>query len=153
MHYDNTLSLVRGLPGSGKSTFAKRHFPGVLHLENDMYHYHNGVYTFDESKVTDGINFLTDIVKKAMSAKIDVVISNTFCRARTIDWYKSFCPAYTKFVVYRMTGKFENVHDVPADVLSSMKDSFEPYPDELFVQVGNVLTNQQAGNDNLYIIY
>ena len=35
------LYLVRGLPGSGKSTFAKS--LGIFHIENDMYLMHNGV--------------------------------------------------------------------------------------------------------------
>jgi adenylate kinase family enzyme len=31
------LIIIRGLPGSGKSTFAKSYFNGYIHLEADMY--------------------------------------------------------------------------------------------------------------------
>jgi len=39
------LILVRGLPGSGKSTFAKTF--GCLHVEADMFYIVGGKYRFD----------------------------------------------------------------------------------------------------------
>ena len=38
--------LVRGVPGSGKSTFAAKVFSGAFHVENDMFHVKDGKYRF-----------------------------------------------------------------------------------------------------------
>lgn len=40
------LIVVRGLPGSGKTTFAKSF--GCFHVKNDCYHYHCGEYKLEE---------------------------------------------------------------------------------------------------------
>ena len=47
------LILVRGVPGSGKSTFAAKVFPGAFHVENDMFHVKDGEYRFDFNKQKD----------------------------------------------------------------------------------------------------
>ena len=49
------LILVRGIPGSGKTSFAYRQFPGVFHVENDMFLMHDGKYCWSK-----------DIVKQAL---------------------------------------------------------------------------------------
>ena len=38
------------------------------------------------------------------------------------------------FEVYRMTGNYGNVHNVPAATLKSMKDGFEDWPGEKTAQ-------------------
>lgn len=42
------LRIVRGLPGSGKSTFAKKF--GVAHFEADMYHIQDDEYKWIGSR-------------------------------------------------------------------------------------------------------
>jgi adenylylsulfate kinase-like enzyme len=46
----NELVLIRGLPGTGKSTRAKK-MRDHLHLEADMFLMVDGVYVYDQSKV------------------------------------------------------------------------------------------------------
>jgi predicted kinase len=46
------LILVRGCPGSGKSTFAK--LLGGKHIEADMFFMKDGEYQFDFTKLKDG---------------------------------------------------------------------------------------------------
>jgi predicted kinase len=44
-----TLTIVRGLPGSGKSTYAKS--LNVFHIEADMFCMKDGKYEFDAERV------------------------------------------------------------------------------------------------------
>ena len=41
-----------------------------------------------------------------------------------------------EFKVFRMTGNFKNVHDVPEKVFNSMKAGFQNYPGEVVVAAG-----------------
>lgn len=43
---DVMLTIIRGLPGSGKSTYARSHFPGILLVEADMFAMVLGAYRF-----------------------------------------------------------------------------------------------------------
>ena len=46
MNKMNKLILIRGLPGSGKSTFAK----DLQDLNTDLYHYESDAFLMDDSK-------------------------------------------------------------------------------------------------------
>ena len=52
---DKTLVLVRGLPGLGKSTFAKQLCVSLegVQIENDMQFMVSGEYVFDPTKLED----------------------------------------------------------------------------------------------------
>lgn len=74
------LTLIRGLPGSGKSTLAKT-LPAV-HFEADMYFIaDDGVYRYDKAKISDAHEWCRAEVKRALTNKQDVVVSNTFSSA------------------------------------------------------------------------
>lgn len=130
----SNLILVRGVPGSGKSSFSKTMFPGILNIENDMFHYRNGEYRFDYRNLRKAIKLCTETAEKWISCGCDVVVSNTFTRKSFVDVYKSIAEKNnSNFVVYRMMGEFQNVHNVPKDVLENMKSGFEEYPKEILV--------------------
>ena len=131
------LILVRGLPGSGKSTTAKllgAGGSGYAHFEADMYFMEDGVYKFDPAKIKDAHNWCQNSVAQAMLVNYTsghnsiIIVSNTF----TQDWemkpyydmakqwdYKVF-----SIIVENRHGG-ENVHGVPEDKLEMMKNRFE----------------------------
>ena len=130
---NNKLVIVRGCPGTGKSTFVKEAFPNILHLENDMFHYHNGSYLFNQRKQNSAIEWCIDMTMLSLKRGMDVVVSNTFTKKAFVDSYKKIADLFgSKFEVYRMMGNFENIHDVPKMVLENMKNNFEDYPEEKF---------------------
>ncbi len=83
---EKILYIVRGIPGSGKSTFAKS--LGGTHFETDMFFMKDGEYKFDISKIKEAHKWCQDSVYTAMllnhTALLNnvIVVSNTF----TQEW-------------------------------------------------------------------
>jgi predicted kinase len=125
----NTLVLLRGLPGSGKSTAAKL-FNKAPHFEADMYFMDaDGNYQFDVAKIKDAHNWCRHSVMDAMKADYPiVVVSNTFTQEWEMEAYYLLAEELGYMVVSmivenRHGGK--NVHGVPEDKLEIMKNRFE----------------------------
>lgn len=130
----SNLIVVRGIPGSGKSSFSNTMFPGTIHLENDMFHYRNGEYLFDYRNLRKAIKLCNDTAETWISCGCDVVVSNTFTKRSFVEAYRQIAEKHkANFVVYRMMGEFQNIHNVPKDVLENMKNGFEEYPKEILV--------------------
>jgi predicted kinase len=125
------LILLRGLPGSGKSTMAKILGNGAnqSHHEADMYFMQDGTYQFDGSKLKDAHAWCKDSVRKNMERNFNtIVVSNTFTQEWEMEAYYELAKehGYTVFslVVENRHGGV-NEHGVPADNLKRMKDRFE----------------------------
>jgi len=125
----NTLVLLRGLPGSGKSTAAKL-FNKAPHFEADMYFMDaDGNYQFDFAKIKDAHNWCRHSVMDAMKADYPiVVVSNTFTQEWEMEAYYLLAEELGYMVVSmivenRHGGK--NIHGVPEDKLEIMKNRFE----------------------------
>ena len=128
------LVLIRGIPGSGKSTFALVRFPGVFHIENDMYHVKNGKYSFDQRMQDNAVSWCMDMCRTAIVLGMDCVVSNTFTKKKYVEAYRRIAEEFgASFEVYRMRGEFGNLHAVPEDVFANMKKNFEDWPGEVMV--------------------
>lgn len=128
------LILVRGVPGSGKSTFAAKVFPGAFHVENDMFHVKDGEYRFDFNRQKDAVSWCMDMCDTALRNDMDVIVSNTFTKCKYVMAYVKLATEHGADVsVYRMTGSFKNSHSVPAAVFENMKKNFEDWPGETVV--------------------
>ena len=123
------LMLIRGLPGSGKSTVAKL-FDKALHFEADMYFLDSdGNYQFDASKIKNAHNWCRDSVMDAMKEGHPiVVVSNTFTQEWEMDAYYLLAEelgyrVISMIVENRHDGK--NIHGCPDDKIEQMKTRFE----------------------------
>jgi predicted kinase len=120
------LILVRGCPGSGKSTFAK--LLGGKHIEADMFFMKDGEYQFDFTKLKDAHRWCNTIVGSWMSdGEERVVVSNTFTQEWEMkdyyDWAKDF--DYKVFsVIVENTHNSDNIHNVPIEKINDMKKRF-----------------------------
>jgi predicted kinase len=129
------LYIVRGLPGSGKSTFAKSIAKPWQIFEADQFFMKNGIYTFDMTKLKDAHNDCKRRVHKALHPGLlssflynTVVVSNTFTQDWEMRFYQIIGKKYgykihTIIVENRHGGT--NQHGVPDEKLDIMRNRFQ----------------------------
>lgn len=118
------LVLIRGLPGSGKSTYAKK--IGCYHVEADMYHCVDGEYVFDGSRSRLAHNWCQKSAMFAMEQGMDVAVSNTFTQKWEIQPYLDMAAKTGhKVKIVRMIKEYGTVHGVPAETMHKMRERFE----------------------------
>jgi predicted kinase len=127
-----TLYIVRGMPGSGKSTFAKS--IGGIHIEADQFFMINGEYNFDITKIKLAHKYCqnqTEAWMKTDGVQVNndkIVVSNTFTQEWEMKPYFELAEKYGYIVftviVENRHGR-KNIHDVPEDKIQQMKDRFE----------------------------
>lgn len=131
----NRLVLIRGLPGSGKSTYAKNYFGGHIHLEADMYFIQpDGSYDWTADKLGKAHNWCLETAKIMLNNGYDVVVSNTFTTLKELNPYIEVASSSdTPFAVFRMTNEYTSIHNVPQIVIEKMRVRFEDYEKEVLV--------------------
>lgn len=122
------LILLRGLPGSGKSTFAKS--LNAAHFEADMFFIDKeGNYNFDATHLKYAHEWCQDLVWMAMAKSYPlIVVSNTFTQEWEMDAYFKMAEEFGYQVVCLIVENRHggvNEHGVPADKLEQMKNRFE----------------------------
>ncbi len=128
------LVLVRGLPGSGKSTVGKRwQAAGFVHLEADQFLLtQTGEYLWTPTRLRIAHERCQDETRVALAGRKDVIVSNSFVRKWEISPYMEMAKrSGTSLVVIKATGAFKSVHDVPEEVLARMAAIWEDFPNEL----------------------
>jgi predicted kinase len=132
-----TLYIIRGVPGSGKSTFAKELVRAeFLVCEADKYFIDDeGNYNFDGSKLKEAHEWCRDRVETFMQDSLlndqfyrHIAVSNTFTREWEMQAYVDLAEKYGyrvfSVIVENRHGS-SNVHGVPDEVIEKMKERFE----------------------------
>lgn len=120
------IMLIRGVPGSGKSTMARK-MAGYKHIESDMFLYdESGVYLYTPERVKNAHKMCIESTRQAMESGIDIVVSNTFTRKWEmqpyIDMAKEFGYSISQIIA---DGNYQNIHNVPDDIVGAMRNRFE----------------------------
>lgn len=134
---NKNLYIVRGLPGSGKSTFAT-HLVGAdfLVCEADKYFMVDGEYKFDATKLKAAHEFCRNTVETYMRDNVEandqfyrqIAVSNTFTQEWEMQPYFDLAKkyGYTVFtIVVENRHGGVNQHGVPDEALTRMRDRFE----------------------------
>lgn len=129
------LVLVRGVSGSGKSTFAQELVesnPDICHYEADMWMVdQEGNYLFNPKMLSVVHGECQRHTKKSLEEGKIVVVSNTFTQVWEMKPYIEMAEELGVVVIInRMTGSYKNVHGVPDHVVKVMEDRFEDYEGE-----------------------
>jgi predicted kinase len=143
------LYLIRGLPGSAKSSLAKmlvdasiRRGNPMAHFEGDDWFTNDGKYGFDHSQLPEAHKSCQQRTLFYLRNGHDVVVANTFTRNRDIFPYLEMAiETHAQVVIYECPNEFGDVHGVPADVRQRMKASWEVL-DIRAVNTANALTTQ-----------
>ena len=136
------LILVRGIPGSGKSTVAqqiRKHAPNTKHYEADAFFTNSqGEYTFKSSLIKAAHNWCQSKTEKALKDGDDVIVSNTFSQIWEMQTYLDMGLKYNcNIQVYELSpepvlqGKQKNIHSVPDDTILKMLKRWESLTDEI----------------------
>ena len=132
---NKVMYIVRGLPGSGKSTFANIVWNEYAICEADKFFYDKeGNYNFDASKLREAHEWCKQEVETRMQDNQnnpqyypEIVISNTFTQEWEMEAYFDLAKKYEYKVISlivenRHGGK--NVHGVPDEKIEQMRNRF-----------------------------
>ena len=124
-----TLYLIRGLPGSGKTTLAKR--LNMAYYEADQYFEdEDGKYNFNKAELHAAHDYCQRCVSAHMEqgTHLDVAVSNTFTTLQEMKPYFKIGRHYGVDVqVIECKGRWESIHAVPEHVLDLMEDRWQEY--------------------------
>lgn len=129
------LILLRGIPGSGKTTFASvilqqpNNNPQEILSADDFFEGENGEYNFDSTKLKEAHNYCQFRCSERMrQQKVRIVVANTFTQEWEMDEYFKMAERYNyrvhTVIVENRHGN-ENVHGVPEGKVQQMKDRFQ----------------------------
>ena len=149
-----TLYIIRGLPGSGKSTLGEK-------LADTYYNYHpvyggvkpysfaaddwftdeDGSYNFDPMELPQAHDDCQARVLGAMLNEVEnIAVCNTVTQAWEAEPYAKLCKlhGYTP-VVLECQSQFGNVHDVPQESITAMVDRWDTRADFMY-QLEDILS-------------
>lgn len=124
-----TLYIIRGLPGSGKSTYARKTYPYLPLYEADDFFTNQSTYNWSYSFIKQAHKLCLLNATKELYHHNSVVVANTFTTIKEMQPYldleKTF--PYIKIHVIEMLGKYKSIHNVPEKTLQHMADRWEQY--------------------------
>ena len=125
------LILIRGLPGSGKSTYARS--IDAIHYEADQFFLTgtNDEYKFDAKLIKVAHEWCFANTVRALRNGHDVVVSNTFTQLWELNRYLEIPRTLTdvKVKIVEMKTQYGNIHNVPEDKLAQMAERWEEISD------------------------
>lgn len=122
------LTLIRGLPGSGKSTHA-RSIDADIHYEADQFFLvgPDDDYVFDVSLIKIAHEWCFSNTVRALRRGRDVVVSNTFTQLWELNKYLELRRLIKdlEIEIIEMKTQYGNIHNVPEETLNRMADRWE----------------------------
>lgn len=129
------VTIMRGIPGSGKSTWARNNVVGRFVSADDYFIDNNGVYVFNKDHLAAAHDLcLRNFVYLLDNETPSLVVDNTNVRAFEIAPYYRLAEAFGYHVEIiwlicdPVIAANRCIHGVPIDLVKSMSLSFDPLP-------------------------
>lgn len=128
-----TLTIIRGLPGSGKSTvgaklLAASRAGGAL-VEPDTFHRTGGKYKFRREMQRTAEVWAQGAAADHLNRRRDVVVADVFPTLADLEPYRAMAQHFgADFQVIEIHGPWPDIHDVCAEDRARMIATWEPYP-------------------------
>lgn len=125
-----TLYLIRGVPGSGKSSFAMQLFnAGLIQniFEADDWMYEDGLYVFKPDKLSYSHRMCQSNTVESLIEGRSVAVSNTSTTEKEVETYRRIaeeCNANFVSLIVENRHDGANIHNVPEDKIQQMKQRF-----------------------------
>lgn len=129
------IYLIRGLPGSGKTTLARKLNAHLIEADQYFVDPHTGIWTFDPNKLPEAhawcFNHYTFQLQARHALAIgnqDIAVANTFVKLAHLQPYIDLANKLEfKFNVIECKGRFKSIHNVPEHTIERMRREFETY--------------------------
>lgn len=123
-----TLYIIRGLPGSGKSTLGALLAPGAR-FEADDYFMLSGEYVFEPAELAEAHEYCRLSVKMAMSKGVkSIAVCNVFAKFDHMRPYMTMAARFDYSVhVIECQSNFGSVHEVPEHTIQRMRAEWESF--------------------------
>lgn len=126
------LYIVRGLPGSGKSTLGATLAAGRCYSADDFFVGEDGVYRFDPTKLSEAHSACQENVARALGAGEVVAVANTFCERWELMPYFKIAKGARLVVISLYDQGYNDVelarrnsHGVPAEAIRKMRQRYD----------------------------
>lgn len=138
------LILIRGLPGSGKSTVASKMVRDRTLIPIDWWEADqffedgNGGYEFEPRLLRQAHDWCYTNTLKSLRDGVDTIVSNTFTQAWEMEKYLGIGEwvQNLNIRIIEVKTSFESVHGVPAEKLRQMAARWESLPEDIVEEVG-----------------
>lgn len=121
-----TLYLIRGLPGTGKSTYAKTLNIPVFEAD-DWFTDADGIYRFVPTELAAAHKNCLMRVIDSLRAQQDCAVANTFTAQWEAQPYINYCRNYNHMlVVVTMTIEYGSIHNIHPETMNRMRERFLP---------------------------
>ena len=154
LHLRNKLTIVRGLPGSGKSTYGRKlaQMSGAIFIEPDMFCIHSGNYLYTAQRYEEATRRALHLLHNAQCDCIYADVLPTLADVTRV--YNSFffgsygCGSWEELRIITMKLTVEeslarNIHHVAEDDIRRMAARWEPAMKEEVITVSDCLIYEE----------
>lgn len=129
----NTVFIMRGIPGSGKSAAIEYLTPATVVSADNYFTNFQGEYNFDRTKLGAAHNQCREKFLTALEGRCSpIVVDNTNIKREEWEWYKGRAKQFGYQVITCTIESWDaekchkrNSHGVPLDVIERMGREFE----------------------------